>query len=205
MPDHREAPVEVMRRLCEAVDAAAAAADDPRGCPPELFQRTFNERCDALTAYRAAIAPKRTRAEVDAEIVTRVRARVLASQGLPDIIQGETLSRDLFALCREDTAPEPAHTFHQRAAEALGLMDGDQGRYIYADEERCLLELRRNRLDAESWRERSTALDVDFPAPDACGCEASDELRDTVTELRRLLGAIHGFGKSIVELSEEVP
>lgn len=41
--------------------------------------------------------------------------------------------------------------------------------------------------------------------PEACGCEQSDDLKDKLTECRRLLRAIHGFAKSIAELSREVP
>lgn len=107
MSSRREAPVEVMRELCEAVDAAAVAADDPRGCPPELFERAFRERCEALAAYRAAIAPKlRTRAEVDAEIATIVRTAY--GSGTFHIRCGcAEVSPRVEELCREQTAPEP--------------------------------------------------------------------------------------------------
>ena len=41
--------------LAEAVDAAARACDAPEGTPPDLFQRTWLARCEALTAYRATL------------------------------------------------------------------------------------------------------------------------------------------------------
>lgn len=40
---------------------------------------------------------------------------------------------------------------------------------------------------------------------EACSCEESEALKDQLTECRRLLRAIHGFAKSITELSVEVP
>lgn len=92
----REASVETLRRLAEAVDTAVRPGH--AGLAADIVS-------DALAAYRAEIAPLRTRAEVDAEIVERVRlAERVAPAGA--MMWDEMLRRDLQTLCREPTAPE---------------------------------------------------------------------------------------------------
>lgn len=67
MSEKRRAPTEVLERLAEAVDEHARI-NDPGGTSPSRYR-------EQLAAYRAAVAPLRTRAEVDAEIVATVRAK----------------------------------------------------------------------------------------------------------------------------------
>lgn len=115
---------------------------------------------EQLEAVRAEAAPpKRTRAEVDAEIATVVRMAFGA--GSVQVRSGAVnMTSRLEELCDEPTAAT-AEPFHHRVSEALGLMDGDMGRYLYADEERCLKEIRDNRQNAESWREHQAATAED--------------------------------------------
>lgn len=88
MTERRRAPIEVLERLADAVD------------------REFNgERATAdvrewLSAYRAATAPLRSRADVDAEIATVVRTLS------PEMLRRAGYST-LVDLCSESTAPEP--------------------------------------------------------------------------------------------------
>ncbi|HEX5011676.1 MAG TPA: hypothetical protein VFY71_14885 [Planctomycetota bacterium] len=90
--------------LAEAVDAAARVCDATEGTPPDLFQRAWQARCDALAAYRATAPKLRTRAEVDAERILNLdafRAGVINGCALVDRDQ---------ALCREETAPDAEPT-----------------------------------------------------------------------------------------------
>ena len=63
MPDPTPERIAAALALAEAVDAAARACDAPEGTPPDLFQRTWLARCEALTAYRATLPKLRSRAE----------------------------------------------------------------------------------------------------------------------------------------------
>jgi hypothetical protein len=91
----REAPESVMRDLCEAVDAWYGMDNteaQPGWC--EESKRMFA----AMQAYRAATAPLRTRAEVDAERLLNLdawRANVISST--------ELCMRDSI-LCSEQTS-----------------------------------------------------------------------------------------------------
>lgn len=96
--------------LAEAVDAAARACDLD-GTPPELFQRTFLARCEALAAYRATAPRLRTRAEVDAEMVSLMRDRCGRGGTLDEDqqlwIRFNELAREPTADPHEPTQPEP--------------------------------------------------------------------------------------------------
>jgi len=150
----REASVATLRRLAEAVDEFERA--------PNTWAKDV---MPALRQYRSEIAPLRTREQVDAEIAQFVRA-CTRMDGM--LVDGALLdvARDLCRLVREPTAPK-AEPFHHRVAEALGLMDGDNGRYLYADESGCLQEIRENRRDAENWREHRAAADSGPSSADA--------------------------------------
>jgi ribosomal protein L37E len=175
----------------EVVAAALALAEAASECvkPPNLEPGApYRRLCTALAAYRASIATTlRTRAEVDAEIVATVRTWFANSGGRP-VGMGDGTVRALELSCREQTAPEPSPPPESYECPKCGPI----GRDVTDDGEckRC---------------GRNAYIVGTQECADACGCEASDELRDTVKELRRLLKSIHGFGKSIVELSEEVP
>jgi len=69
----REPSVATLRRLAEAVDEHARI-NDPGGTSPSRYR-------EQLAAYRAEIAPLRTRAEVDAEIVALVRSGSIHERG----------------------------------------------------------------------------------------------------------------------------
>jgi hypothetical protein len=95
----REAPVEVMRELCEAAAGCWNQKSD-REEPPAGLEPPERRMWKAMHAYRAAIAPKlRTRAEVDAELADAVRANVEH----PSL----ALCQYIEKLAREETAPEP--------------------------------------------------------------------------------------------------
>ena len=86
----REASVETLRRLAEASELYERKVADIE-CPDEPESIQFRE---ALAAYRSEIAPLRTRAEVDAEIVKAAR----------DPYFGDGMSVAILkALCREPT------------------------------------------------------------------------------------------------------
>lgn len=107
-----QARIDAALRLAESVDAAARACDALDGTPPDVFQRTFNARCQALEAYRATLPKLRTRAEVDAEIATLVRDyhQHITRPGWKETPDWDSFSdgekRDLNRLCAEPTAPE---------------------------------------------------------------------------------------------------
>jgi hypothetical protein len=109
---------------------------------------------------------------VDAEIATLIRDyhRHVTRPGWKERCDWDSFSvgqkNDLERLCREPTAPG-AEPFHHRVAEALGLMDGDSGRYIYADEAECLQEIRKNRRAAENWQEQRAVTDSGPSSADA--------------------------------------
>lgn len=119
----RKAPVEVLQALCEALDAA-----EPRMSTP-LGPRTKA----ALKAYRVAIAPLRTRAEVDAEIGRELRSSVIGNLACNDCLCPENLNdnpdsneraKRLRALCAEPTSPDPApepSTFTTRHGDVIDL------------------------------------------------------------------------------------
>ena len=94
VPDPNPKRIAAALALAEAVDAAARACDLD-GTPPELFQRTFLARCEALAAYRAT-APK-PRPETVRDIVAGWRRADPAGKDA-------MLLRLEAALCDEPTA-----------------------------------------------------------------------------------------------------
>jgi hypothetical protein len=85
--------------LAEAVDAYYTKATDERAKAHQT----------ALAAYRATAPKLRTRAEVDAEIVAKVRehSRLWPEHGPDDPRAAGARWAAIQALCREQTAPEP--------------------------------------------------------------------------------------------------
>jgi hypothetical protein len=136
---------------------------------------------------------------VDAEIAKLTRECVEAEWADDDSIERwDAVTK----LCREPTQDSPppvgaaGAASHERVAEALGLYDGDNGLYVYADWATCLEEIAKNRREAELWRDhvrqrdefahsilqahRSNGLIVDagLQDPDPCGCEESEALKE---------------------------
>jgi hypothetical protein len=90
----RKASPETMARLCEAIDQRLRRT----GAEPP------HEWAAELAAYRAETTPPlRSRAEVDAEIVTEARLYWAGPRTATPLRE-----RRLNALCAEPTAPEPA-------------------------------------------------------------------------------------------------
>lgn len=155
----REASRETLERLAEAVDSAARATDDPGGCPPELFERTFRERCEALSAYRAEIAPLRTRAEVDADISREAR------RFFGDVLTDASIERHdrLKELVREPTQDSgPSSDDRAPSAMPAGADLSDPT---------PLQQAARDALDR-------------MEAAEACSCEESEALRAEIAVLR---------------------
>ncbi len=99
----RKASPEIMARLCEAVDAYSKGLkvfETINVADPTDYSRL----ADALSAYRSETTPPlRSRAEVDAEIVTEARLYWAGPRTATPLRE-----RRLNALCAEPTAPEPA-------------------------------------------------------------------------------------------------
>jgi hypothetical protein len=134
--------------LAEAVCALATAVDGEGAVPPALLQA----RQDALRAYRATAPKLRTRAEVDAEIVSRFRSAYASGSLVGSLVEiGE--------LCREETAPEEPNRVTDHDADTRELQDPEPCG--------CQLAERVDRL------ERATEM-----APYAARIRALREIRD---------------------------
>lgn len=97
MADRRRAPIEALERLAEAVDAYANQN--------HMFgSEHVTPVRETLAAYRAAVAPLRTRAEVDAEIGRIMRDAYSAGPGAVSFSAFTSLH--LSRLCSEPTAPD---------------------------------------------------------------------------------------------------
>lgn len=123
MSEKRRAPESVMRDLCEAVEAYERRVDDLS--LPEAPETKALAK--ALSAYRAAAAPLRTRQEVDAEIAETVRDICEYNGTIPAImpIDGQ---QKLKRLCSEPTADEPAPrepTRSEPTAEPCGCEESE--------------------------------------------------------------------------------
>lgn len=138
----REASVETMRRLAEAVDKFWNAPMDAA-----VTMAAHGAVADALAAYRSEIAPLRTRAEVDSEIAAAVREcygkRAREEPLLPRHLWNEKALR-LIDLCREPTAPEasgpPSASAAKESTDKAGAEEGAAYRESHAchpDEREC--------------------------------------------------------------------
>jgi hypothetical protein len=86
----------ILERLAEDLSVYETKVDDIDTLEPE-----GKRLAESLAAYRAAKAPKRSRAEVDAEIVGAIREAFARNA-----LNRETLRENLRGLAREETAPE---------------------------------------------------------------------------------------------------
>ena len=100
MTERRRAPIEVLERLAEAFDS------NWKNDAPGAVER-YAELMAAHQAYRAATAPLRTRAEVDADIATLLREDVAHGPAV-DCLGYDRTAKKLRLLCAEPTSDEPA-------------------------------------------------------------------------------------------------
>lgn len=200
----------------ERIAAALALAEASLEAELRPTSASYRARADALSSYRATAPRLRTRAEVDRDIALRCRSRAAGSEGMFHVIQGSACSRDIDALIREPLPPDPTDSgsgrdddagpplvppspagadFHKLVAEALGLMDGDNGSYIYADEDRCLAEIAKNAREGELWREHVQRADE---------CGGSDPFAEPCDCASRHLKVIGGFEAEARELRQRI-
>lgn len=151
----RRAPIEVLEALAEAVTVARERGWTlPTNVEP------------AHDAYRAATAPLRTRAEVDAEIVDEVRhaAHLLQGDGYGKIV----------SLCSEPNRDEP---------ETERISDRRCRRCC------ALFATPVERLSHEgSCTNATTDHDADLIEPERCGCEEAEALKAKVRHIREVCG-----------------
>jgi hypothetical protein len=240
--DPSRAKLETVRALCLALSDYEQRVDDIDTEEPE-------GKClmGALTQWREQCrSPLRTRAEVDAEIADEVRRFPFLDYRAKVTITGIVVER-LRSLAREPTSdsgpssvdaadggPPPAvpvspagAAFHQRVCDLLGLSDGYHGAYVYADEERVLLELRELKRCADAYAgirhmygppgaaaaKESSDTTAAAPAgaaledPD-CNCDQAlelqrrlDKARDDLFDRRRAIDAIHDLATQIVGIT----
>jgi Mg-chelatase subunit ChlI len=119
---------------------------------------------EAGRAYRAAIAPKRTRAEVDAEIVTVVRMAFGA--GSVEVRSGAVnMTGRMEDLCREVTAPEPVREptreeLNEHSVRVAGARKKRGPREPRADEQRPTLGEWRVGWEMARWCRRLICLSL---------------------------------------------
>ncbi len=166
----------------EVVAAALALAREV-----SLYQEMFTDERERsrqwpdkvvpkLLAYRAAIAPKRTRAE------TAEGALAWLEKCSDDFLR-RIGGPPLVALCREETAPEPDRKPALTCAE-------------------CGLTSAREPTVAMRWDDVVRCNDCASKRPavpepeDSCGCEASDALRERLANIKTELALWH-CGKKV--------
>lgn len=158
MTERRRAPIEVLERLAEAVDK-----QDKR-YPGEV---TADVR-DALNVYRAATAPLRTRASVDAEMGRIVRSSITRGLG----VACSTID-ELARLCSEPTADDPEAESIQERHERMNM--AGIGKMF-------------DTLGKKWAREpnATTDHDADTREPELCGCEEAEALRERLVAIRKV-------------------
>lgn len=107
MTEKRRAPIEVLERLAEAMLEYTSNGKRFCGKLGTLAGDDHDAVVDALAALRAATAPLRTRAAVDAEIATLLREDVAHGPAV-DCLGYDRTAKKLRLLCSEPTSEEPA-------------------------------------------------------------------------------------------------
>jgi hypothetical protein len=183
--ERRKAPESVMRDLCEAVLDLA-----PCALPAHLDHY--------VKAYRAATAPLRTRASVDAELTAWIRDSVATKRHINNV--WDTVLR----LCSEPIADDHGSSSTPAAKESrdnAGVSAGpakcDCGAYSFQPHNvNCAVLGRGSPLV-------DRVLASDEPELEKCGCEETEALRDEVNELRQLLDYARRTAQDIVTVLEE--
>lgn len=189
MAEPSEARIAAALALAEADDAWFGETDGP---PDSGWDRESKDHYLRLQSYRATAPKLRTRAEVDAEIA-KVSREFWSNPHL-DLDRRERLEN----LCAEPTAE----------AEPNRVTDHDADQRPEDPNHTGVIQppaYGPSSVDSSAPPSAEPAAGATSSEPEACGCEQSDDLKDKLTECRRLLRAIHGFAKSITELSREIP
>lgn len=157
MTEKRRAPIEVLERLAEAqANIYRDLHNGDERLPPDV------------AAYRAATAPLRTRAEVDAEIVDMVRMSGSTPGVPPELSPSSHYLRRLSDLCSEPTADDHGSSSTPAAKESrdnAGVSAGPANALV------------------------DRVLASDEPEPEKCGCDESEGLRRELEKFRNELDA----------------
>lgn len=203
------APKRSRAEVDRAVVAAALALAEASVRYLEQLQHPTDESDfgpveSAINAYRAAIAPKRTRAEVDAEIATVVR--VAFGAGSFEVRSGAVnMTGRVEDLCREETAPEPDPArdlaepgvyvwsrVPQHLWAALGHEIATPDRWhdmrieLIAAVQAVLKAAKGGAPEPSTFTTRHGDT-IDLGTEDACGCDASDALRERLGRVESLV------------------
>lgn len=144
----------------KVLEALAKAVDIWLHCNPKLGTSACTK--EALAAYRAATAPLRTRASVDAEIAGYVRSKTMVPLGAC-FFDMTKLSR----LCSEPTRDEPEES-HQERHERMNAAGVEKMAAILG---------KKTRAEWDGEPNATTDHDADLREPEACSCEKSEALR----------------------------
>ncbi len=153
---------ETMRRVCEA---DLALQTTPTGSA--TYKRAEIERHEALVAYRAEIAPKlRTRAEVDAEIVSITREHCRRRPG-DEKLPSEAIWKErcflIIELVSEPTAPEPEPESHAcNHPEACGCEEAEELRFLLGGTKRRVDELMQEQKEAEALKAKLASAEAEM-------------------------------------------
>jgi hypothetical protein len=215
-----KASPETMARLCEAVSVHVRIVHEASTVDQDARIRQW-DKCRALVdQYRAETTPPlRSRAEVDAEIADNVRSSVTNARGMacddclcPEGDSDNSRAERIRALCAEPTAPEPAPSAEQPPRDELlrrlaRIAEISKAAYGVSAQQELLnifalaFEVRETELEPNPL----TNHDQDTREERPCGCEEAEALKDQVTELRRLLGHVHGTVAGLAKLLETLP